>query len=73
MDNVRVRSHAGPTGPIIMGGVSIGRHARIRRTIIDKGVTVPAGMGIGFNLIEEGKRFTITDTDIVVIPKGVRL
>jgi hypothetical protein len=30
-------------------------------------------MEIGFNLNEDRKRFTVTDTDIVVIPKGMRL
>jgi glucose-1-phosphate adenylyltransferase len=50
-----------------------GRHARIRRTIIDKGIPVPEGMEIGFNSREDRKKFTVTDTNIVVIPKEMRL
>ena len=58
---------------IILEGVSIGRHAKIRRTIMDKGITVPEGMEIGFDLKEDRKKFTVTDTNIVVVPKGMRL
>ena len=71
--NVNIHSYAEVMDSIIMDGVSVGRHARIRRTIIDKGITVPEGMEIGFNLGADRKRFTVTDTDIVVVPKGLRL
>jgi glucose-1-phosphate adenylyltransferase len=68
--NVQIHSDAEVTDSIILDGVSVGRHARIRRTIIDKGITVPEGMEIGFNFGEDRKKFTVTDTDIVVVPKG---
>ncbi|MFB0505189.1 MAG: glucose-1-phosphate adenylyltransferase [Thermodesulfobacteriota bacterium] len=71
--NVRIHSYAEVKDSIILEGVSIGRHARIRRAIIDKGISVPEGMEIGFNLQADRKKFTVTDTDIVVIPKGMRL
>ncbi len=71
--NVHIHSYAEVMDSIILEGVSIGRHARIRRTIMDKGITVPEGMQIGFNLEEDRKKFTVTGTDIVVVPKGMRL
>jgi glucose-1-phosphate adenylyltransferase len=71
--NVQIHSYAEVTDSILMEGVSVGRRARIRRAIIDKGITVPEGMVIGFNLDEDRKRFTLSDTDIVVVPKGMRL
>jgi glucose-1-phosphate adenylyltransferase len=71
--NVQVHSSAEVTDSIILEGVSVGRNARIRRTIIDKGIIVPEGMKIGFNLGEDRKKFTVTGTDIVVVPKGMRL
>jgi glucose-1-phosphate adenylyltransferase len=71
--NVHIHSYAEVTDSIILEGVSIGRTARIRRTIMDKGITVPEGMEIGFNLEEDRKKFTVTGTDIVVVPKGMRL
>ncbi len=71
--NVQVHSYAEVMDSIVMEGVSIGRHARIRRSIIDKGITISEGIEIGLNLDEDRKRFTVTDADIVVVPKGMRL
>lgn len=69
--NVRINSFSEVTESVIMEGADIGRHARIRRTIIDKYVKVPPRMEIGFNLEEDKKRFKVTESGIVVIPKGM--
>ncbi|MFB3885999.1 MAG: glucose-1-phosphate adenylyltransferase [Thermodesulfobacteriota bacterium] len=58
---------------ILMEGVDVGRKAKIRRTIIDKDVHIPPGMEIGYDLDEDIKRFTVTASGIVVVPKGIRL
>jgi len=68
--NVRVNSYSYVTNSIIMDNVNIGRHARIRRAIIDKNVHVPEGFEIGFDPDQDKKRFTVTETGIVVIPKN---
>ena len=51
--------------------VQIGRHARVRRAIIDKGVKVPDGAVIGYDLEKDHQRFTVTENGVVVIPKGM--
>jgi glucose-1-phosphate adenylyltransferase len=56
-----------------MEGVEIGRRARVKRAIIDKGVRVPEGHQIGFHLGEDAKKFTVTESGLVVIPKGTIL
>jgi glucose-1-phosphate adenylyltransferase len=48
----------------------IGRYARVRRAIIDKNVRIAEGEEIGYNLERDRKRFFVTDTGIVVIPKS---
>jgi glucose-1-phosphate adenylyltransferase len=53
-----------------MDGVEIGRKSRIRRTIIDKGVKIPPGTTIGYDLEADRERFTVTESGIVVVPKG---
>jgi glucose-1-phosphate adenylyltransferase len=70
--NVRVNSYSYVTDSIIFDNCHIGRHARIRRTIIDKNVTVPEGMEIGFDIETDKKRFTVSDTGIVIIPKNYK-
>jgi glucose-1-phosphate adenylyltransferase len=67
---VRVNSWATVEDSILFDGVDIGRHARIRRAIIDKGVRIPEKMKIGFDADHDRARgFTITDSGIVVIAK----
>jgi glucose-1-phosphate adenylyltransferase len=42
----------------------------LRRVIIDKNVSVPEGSEIGFDTETDKKKFTVSDTGIVVIPKN---
>jgi ADP-glucose pyrophosphorylase len=42
----------------------------MRRTILDKGVKVPAGEVVGYDLEKDRQRFTVTESGVVVIPKG---
>ena len=53
-----------------MDNCKIGRHARIRRAIIDKNVVIPEGFEIGFDTETDKKRFTVSETGIVSIPKN---
>ncbi len=67
---VRVNSYASVTDSILFDGVEVGRHAKIRGAIIDKGVRIPAGMQIGFDLeLDRRRGFTISPEGIVVIAK----
>jgi glucose-1-phosphate adenylyltransferase len=68
--NVRVNSFSYVTDSIIMNNCTVGRHARIRRAIIDKNVTIPEGYEIGFDLEGDKKKFTVTESGIVVVAKN---
>lgn len=68
--HVRVNSYTYITDSIIMDNCNIGRHSRIRRAIIDKNVKVPEGTEIGFDIESDKKKFKVTETGIVVIPKN---
>ena len=68
--NVRVNSYSLVEDSILFEGVDIGRHARVRRAILDKGVHIPEGMTVGYDLEEDRRRgFTVTESGIVVIAK----
>ncbi|MDO8602723.1 MAG: glucose-1-phosphate adenylyltransferase [Candidatus Omnitrophota bacterium] len=71
--DVRINSFSEVNDSILMEGVDIGRYAKVKRAIIDKNVKVPQKMEIGYNLKEDKKRFTVTESGIVVIPKGMVL
>jgi glucose-1-phosphate adenylyltransferase len=54
---------------IIMNNVYIGENCKIKRTIIDKNVIIPNNSVIGYNIEEDKKKFFVTETGIVVIPR----
>jgi len=58
---------------VLFDRVQVGRHAKIRRAIVDKGVNIPPGFSVGYNPEEDAKRFTVSESGVVVIPKGVRI
>lgn len=68
-----VHSFAEVEDSILFEGVDIGRHVKIRRAIIDKEVHIPQETEIGYNLDEDAKRFTVTPSGIVVVPKWMKL
>jgi glucose-1-phosphate adenylyltransferase len=70
---VMVHSYAEVEDSILLEGVDVGRHAKIRKAIVDKDVQIPEGMKIGYDLDEDAKRFTVTDSGIVVVPKWIKL
>jgi glucose-1-phosphate adenylyltransferase len=71
--NVRVLDHADVRESILMENVTIGAHSRIKRAIIDKDVTIPPHTEIGYNRDADAQQFTITDSGLVVISKGMKL
>jgi glucose-1-phosphate adenylyltransferase len=71
--SVRVNSWAEVTESIVMEGVTVGRHAVVRRAIIDKNVEIPPDTQIGVDPVEDKRRFQVTESGLVVIPKGAKV
>jgi glucose-1-phosphate adenylyltransferase len=67
--NVFVHSWAEVRDSIVMDGVEIGRRCRIRRAIIDKNVKIPEGTVIGEDAAADRRRYSVSPTGIVIIPK----
>ncbi len=70
--DVRIENSATIEKSIVLDGVRIGEHAKIKKAIIDKGSKIPPGMQIGYDLKEDAKKFTVTESGIVVVPKGFK-
>ena len=65
--NVRIHSHAFVEDSIIFDNCDIGRRARVRRTILDKNVSVPPDAVIGYDLDHDRQFYHVTDSGIVVV------
>ncbi|MCE9525769.1 MAG: glucose-1-phosphate adenylyltransferase [Planctomycetales bacterium] len=67
----RINSFSKVEDSILFEGVEVGRHAKIRRAIIDKGVTIPPGVEIGYDLeLDRRRGLTISEGGIVVLAKS---
>jgi len=65
--NVRVHSFCEIEQAILMPGVRVGRHARLKRVIVDRDVLIPRGALIGYNREEDRRRHTVTEGGVVVV------
>jgi glucose-1-phosphate adenylyltransferase len=66
--NVKIHSYAQLEETVVLPEVDIGRHARIKRAIIDRGCNIPQGMVIGEDHEEDKKRgFRVTSRGIVLV------
>lgn len=70
----RINSFSVIEESILMDEVHVGRHAQIRKAIIDKGVRVPSHARIGFDQADdEARGFYVSPGGVTVVPKGSRL
>ena len=69
----RVNSFSEVEESVLFERVRVGRHAKIRRAIIDKDVEIPPGTVIGFDREADRQRFFVTERGTVVIPKRAKL
>ena len=71
--DVRVNSYAEVEASIVFGHVNVGRHARIRRAIIDRDVEIPEGTVIGYDTESDRQRYFVTETGITVVTRDYSL
>ncbi|MFO0677298.1 MAG: glucose-1-phosphate adenylyltransferase [Polyangiaceae bacterium] len=69
----RINSFSEVEESVLFERVRVGRHARLRRCIIDKDVEIPPGAVIGYDLARDRERFFVSEGGLVVIPKRAQL
>jgi glucose-1-phosphate adenylyltransferase len=68
---VRINSYSQIEDSILMHGVNVGRHAIIKKAIIDKGVDIPPHTQIGVDHDEDRARgFTVSPGGVTVVSKN---
>jgi glucose-1-phosphate adenylyltransferase len=71
--DVRVNSYSEVDSSIIFSHVQIGRHCRIRRAIIDRDVHIPEGTVIGYDPIEDKRRYFVTPSGLTIVTRDASL
>jgi glucose-1-phosphate adenylyltransferase len=66
---VRVHSHAQVQWSVLLPEATVGRGVRLNRTVIDRGCTIPDGMVIGENAVEDARRFYRTESGITLVTR----
>jgi glucose-1-phosphate adenylyltransferase len=71
--DVRINSYAEVDSSIIFTHVNIGRHCRIRRAIIDRDVHIPEGTVIGYDPVEDKKKYFVSPSGLTVVTRDYSL
>ena len=71
--DVRVNSYTEIDASIIFSPVQIGRHCRIRRAIIDRDVHIPEGTVIGYDPVEDKRRYFVTPSGLTIVTRDASL
>jgi len=66
----KINSYSLVEDSILFENVTVGRHVKIRKTIIDKNVVIPDGSEIGYDAAaDRANGYTVTESGIVVVPR----
>ncbi len=71
--DVRVNSYSEVDDSILFSHVSVGRHCRIRKAILDRDVHIPEGTTIGYDAEADRQRYFVTESGITVVTRDYSL
>jgi glucose-1-phosphate adenylyltransferase len=66
-NGVRINSYSSVELGVVLPGVEIGRSAKLRNVIIDRGVRIPAGLIVGEDPLTDAKRFRRSEGGVCLI------
>jgi glucose-1-phosphate adenylyltransferase len=64
---VHINSFAGVENAVVLPYVNVGRHARLKNVVIDRGARIPDGLVVGEDPELDAKRFRTTPQGISLI------
>ena len=69
--SVHIHSYASVEESVLLPQVDVGEYCELRRVVIDKGCQIPAGMRIGFDEVEDARRFHRTEQGVVLVTRNM--
>jgi glucose-1-phosphate adenylyltransferase len=67
----RINSYCTLHEAVVLPGVTVGRHSRLSRVVIDRGVRIPEGTVVGEDPAEDARRFERTANGITLITQDM--
>ena len=64
---VRINSYCSIEGAVLLPGVEVRRHARLKRVVVDRGCRIPEGMVIGEDREADARRFLVSGDGITLV------
>ncbi|TCZ55405.1 glucose-1-phosphate adenylyltransferase [Roseicella aquatilis] len=68
---VHLHSYAQVEAAVLLPQVDVGRHARLRNVVVDRGVRIPEGLVVGEDPVEDARRFRRTERGICLITQSM--
>lgn len=65
--NVKVNSYAYLEDAVVLPDVLIGRNARLKKVVIDKGCIIPEGLEIGYDRESDARAFHVTPNGVTLV------
>jgi glucose-1-phosphate adenylyltransferase len=69
--DVRIEDHSLIDSSVLLPGVTVGRHCKIKRCIVDEDCTIPDAMQIGHDAALDRERFFVTRRGVVLVTKDM--
>lgn len=65
--NVKIHSFSVVEDSVLLPNVEVGRNVKIRRAVVDKNCVIPEGLVVGYDAVEDAKRFHVSANGITLI------
>jgi glucose-1-phosphate adenylyltransferase len=66
-----MHSYASVEGAVVLPYVDVGRGAKLRNVVVDRGVKIPDGLVVGDDPEEDARRFRRTEKGICLITQAM--
>ncbi len=64
---VRINSYCAIEGAVLLPGVEVQRHVRLKNVVVDRGCRIPEGLAIGHDAASDAKNFIRTEQGITLV------
>ncbi len=67
----RVHSYSTVDWSVLLPQVEVGRHVKLNHVVVDRGCRLPDGLVVGYDPVEDARRFRRTDSGVTLITQAM--